>query len=105
MFYDKDADLGLLKGKTIAVIGYGSQGHAHALNARESLAAAEIDGKVVIGLHKGSTKSKPKAEADGFTVLSVADDPDSRHDSVAGLRREYRAKSQGGRNADVRAWL
>ncbi len=66
LFYDQDADLSLLNGKTIAVIGYGSQGHAHALNAKESGI------NVVIGLHEGS-KSKSKAEADGLQVLSVAD--------------------------------
>lgn len=66
LYYDKDADLNLLKGKTIAVIGYGSQGHAHALNARDS----GMD--VVIGLHEGS-KSRAKAEADGLKVLSVAE--------------------------------
>jgi ketol-acid reductoisomerase len=66
LYYDKDADLSLLNGKTIAVIGYGSQGHAHALNAKDSGA------NVVIGLHEGS-KSKAKAEADGLTVMSVAD--------------------------------
>jgi ketol-acid reductoisomerase len=66
LYYDKDADLSLLNGKTIAVIGYGSQGHAHALNARDSGA------NVVIGLHAGS-KSAAKAEADGLQVLSVAD--------------------------------
>ena len=66
LFYDKDADLSLLEGKTIAVIGYGSQGHAHALNAKDS------GMNVVIGLHEGS-KSKAKAEADGLAVHSVAD--------------------------------
>ncbi len=66
LYYDKDADLALLNGKTIAVIGYGSQGHAHALNAKDSGA------NVIIGLHEGS-KSKAKAEADGLQVLSVAD--------------------------------
>lgn len=66
LFYDKDADLTLLEGKTIAVIGYGSQGHAHALNAKES------GMQVVVGLHEGS-KSKAKAEADGLQVLSVAE--------------------------------
>jgi ketol-acid reductoisomerase len=66
LYYDKDADLSLLKGKTIAVIGYGSQGHAHALNAKES------GMEVVVGLHEGS-KSRAKAEADGLKVLSVAD--------------------------------
>src|SRR5690606_8459682 len=66
LYYDKDADLSLLDGKTIAVIGYGSQGHAHALNAKDSGV------NVVIGLHEGS-KSRAKAEADGLKVLSVAD--------------------------------
>ena len=66
MYYDKDADLSLLQGKTIAIIGYGSQGHAHALNAKDSGI------NVVVGLHEGS-KSRAKAEADGLTVLSVAD--------------------------------
>ncbi|MFZ4814549.1 MAG: ketol-acid reductoisomerase, partial [Phototrophicaceae bacterium] len=66
LYYDKDADLSLLNGKTIAVIGYGSQGHAHALNARDN------GMNVVIGLH-ATSKSKAKAEADGLTVHSVAD--------------------------------
>jgi ketol-acid reductoisomerase len=66
LYYDKDADLSLLNGKTIAVIGYGSQGHAHALNAKDSGA------NVIVGLHEGS-KSRAKAEADGLQVLSVAD--------------------------------
>ena len=66
LYYDKDADLSLLNGKTIAVIGYGSQGHAHALNAKDSGA------KVIVGLHEGS-KSRAKAEADGLQVFSVAD--------------------------------
>ena len=66
LYYDKDADLSLLEDKTIAVIGYGSQGHAHALNAHDS------GMNVIIGLHEGS-KSKAKAEADGLTVHSVAE--------------------------------
>jgi ketol-acid reductoisomerase len=64
LYYDKDADLSLLNGKTVAIIGYGSQGHAHALNLRDSGV------KVVVGLHEGS-KSRAKAEAEGLTVLSV----------------------------------
>jgi ketol-acid reductoisomerase len=66
LYYDKDADLSLLNGKTIAVIGYGSQGHAHALNAKDS------GMKVIVGLHAGS-KSAEKAKADGLEVFSVAD--------------------------------
>ena len=66
LYYDNDADLGLLEGKTIAVIGYGSQGHAHALNARDN------GQNVIIGLHEGS-KSKAKAEADGLQVFTVAE--------------------------------
>ena len=66
VYYDKDADLSLLKGKKIAIIGYGSQGHAHAQNLKDS----GMD--VVIGLQEGS-KSKAKAEADGLKVASVAD--------------------------------
>ena len=66
LYYDKDADLSLLEGKTIAVIGYGSQGHAHALNARDN------GQKVIVGLHEGS-KSKAKAETDGLEVFTVAE--------------------------------
>lgn len=66
IYYDNDADLGLLDGKRIAIIGYGSQGHAHALNLRDSGA------DVRVGLYKGS-KSWPKAEAEGLRVLPVAD--------------------------------
>ncbi|WP_252231184.1 MULTISPECIES: ketol-acid reductoisomerase [unclassified Clostridium] len=66
MYYEKDTDLNLLNGKTIAVIGYGSQGHAHALNAKESGC------NVIIGLYEGS-KSWAKAEAQGFEVFSTAE--------------------------------
>jgi ketol-acid reductoisomerase len=66
MFYDEDADLSVIQGRKVAVIGYGSQGHAHALNLRDS----GVD--VRVGLAEGS-KSKAKAEAEGLTVRSVAD--------------------------------
>ncbi|HEY3938347.1 MAG TPA: ketol-acid reductoisomerase [Bryobacteraceae bacterium] len=65
-FYEKDGSLAPLQNKTIAIIGYGSQGHAHALNLRDSGL------KVVVGLHAGS-KSAGKAKAAGLQVLSVAD--------------------------------
>lgn len=64
LYYEKDCDLGALKGKTIAVIGYGSQGHAHALNAKESGL------KVVVGLYEGS-KSWERAEKAGFQVMTA----------------------------------
>lgn len=66
IFYQQDCDLSLLNGKTIAVIGYGSQGHAHALNAKESGC------NVIIGLYEGS-KSWAKAEAQGFEVYTAAE--------------------------------
>ncbi len=66
IYYENDANLDNLKGKKIAVIGYGSQGHAHALNLQDS----GMD--VVIGLYEGS-KSWPKAEADGLKVMTTAE--------------------------------
>ena len=66
IYYDKDADLGLLKEKKIAVVGYGSQGHAHALNLQDS----GMD--VRVGLYEGS-QSWPQAEAAGLTVKTTAD--------------------------------
>jgi ketol-acid reductoisomerase len=66
MIYDDGADLSLLDGKTVAIIGYGSQGHAHALNLKESGA------NVVVGLRPDS-KSAAKAKADGLEVLSPAE--------------------------------
>ena len=69
VFYQEDCDLSLLYGKTIAVIGYGSQGHAHALNAKESLGDKA---KVIIGLYEGS-KSWAKAEKQGFEVFTTAE--------------------------------
>jgi ketol-acid reductoisomerase len=66
IFYDADANLDALKGKTIAILGYGSQGHAHALNLRDSGC------EVVVGLRPDST-SRDDAEAEGLTVLDTAD--------------------------------
>src|SRR6266850_3780071 len=86
LYYDKDADLSLLNGKTVAIIGYGSQGHAHALNLKDSGV------KVVVGLPAGS-KSIDVARKQGVEVMSVADAakaadvimiviPDTRHGEV-----------------------
>ncbi len=66
IYYESDCNLGLLNGKTVAIIGYGSQGHAHALNLKESGV------NVVVGLYEGS-KSKAKAEEAGLKVLTVAE--------------------------------
>src|SRR3954454_18523220 len=66
MIYDKDADLSKLDGKTVAILGYGSQGHAHALNLKDS----GVD--VVVGLREGSDSTE-KAKADGLRVEPIAD--------------------------------
>jgi ketol-acid reductoisomerase len=66
MFYDDDADLSVIQGKNVAVLGYGSQGHAHALSLRDS----GVD--VRVGLPEGS-KSRAKAEAEGLRVLTPAE--------------------------------
>src|ERR1700716_4359328 len=65
-FYEQDGNLGLLKGKTVAIIGYGSQGHAHALNLRDSGVS------VIVGLYPGS-KSWAKAESAGLKVMTTAE--------------------------------
>src|SRR4051794_22071414 len=66
IFYDDDADLSIIQGRTVAVIGYGSQGHAHALSLRDS----GVD--VRVGLPEGS-KSRAKAEAEGLRVVTPAE--------------------------------
>tara|TARA_E500000178_G_scaffold69481_1_gene67092 strand:- start:4405 stop:5424 length:1020 start_codon:yes stop_codon:yes gene_type:complete len=67
VYYDRDADLNLIKGKKVAIVGYGSQGHAHALNLRDSGVA-----DVVVALREGSSSAR-KAEAEGIKVMNVAD--------------------------------
>src|SRR4029077_20296462 len=64
VFYDKDADLSRIKGKKVAIVGYGSQGHAHAQNLKDSGV------KFTVALRKGSA-SRKKAEAAGLTVKDV----------------------------------
>ncbi len=66
IYYEQDCNLGLLNGKTVAIIGFGSQGHAHAMNLKDSGV------NVIVGLYEGS-KSKAKAEAYGLKVMNVAD--------------------------------
>ena len=66
MYYDNDANLDLLSDKTVTVIGYGSQGHAHSLNLKESGV------NVVVGLRAGSS-SRAAAEKEGLKVLDVAE--------------------------------
>ena len=67
VYYDRDADLNLIKGKKVAIVGYGSQGHAHALNLKDSGVK-----DVAIALRKGSASAK-KAENAGFKVMEVAE--------------------------------
>src|SRR4029434_3597162 len=66
MFYDKDADVALIQGKNVAVIGYGSQGHAHALNLKDS-------GVSVRGGLPATSRSRDKAAAAGLTVGAVGE--------------------------------
>src|SRR5918996_3776603 len=66
VYYDRDADLGVLQGKRVAILGYGSQGHAHANNLRDSGV------EVVVGLKKDS-QSWPKAEGISLRVMETAD--------------------------------
>ena len=66
IYYQKDCDFNQLNGKTIAIIGYGSQGHAHALNLKDSGA------NVIVGLYKGS-KSAEKAKKQGLEVFETAE--------------------------------
>src|SRR3546814_5247603 len=73
VYYDRDADIGLVKGKKIAIVGYGSQRHAHAQNLRDSGVA-----EVAIALRTGSPTAK-KAEDAGFKVLSNAEAAASAH--------------------------
>ena len=66
IYYQEDCNMALLEGKTIAIIGYGSQGHAHALNLKESGC------NVIVGLYEGS-RSWAKAEKQGFQVYTAAE--------------------------------
>ena len=89
VYTDKDADLGVLKNKTLAVLGFGSQGHAHALNLKDSGL------KVIIGLYEGS-KSIPVAKEKGFEVVTTAEavKPRRRHHGRAARHQAGRAPTR-----------
>ncbi|MCS6776624.1 MAG: ketol-acid reductoisomerase [Chloroherpetonaceae bacterium] len=84
VYYDSDADLRVLNGKTIAVIGYGSQGHAHALNLRDSGV------NVIVGARKG--KSWAAAENDGLTVMTVSEASEAADIIMILVNDEYQAE-------------
>ena len=107
MFYDDDADLSVIQGRNVAVLGYGSQGHAHALSLRDS----GVD--VRVGLPEGS-KSRAKAEAEGLRVLTPAEavrggrpdhGPRPRPRPAQAVRRGDRAQPGRRRRAVLRARL
>ena len=86
VYYDRDADLNLIKGKKVVIVGYGSQGHAHALNLKDSGVK-----EVAIALRKGSASAK-KAEAAGFKAP-----PPSTPAAGADARRRRRPCSRAPR--------
>jgi len=107
IYYEKDADPSIIRAKKVAIVGYGSQGHAHALNLKES----GVD--VVVGLRDGSS-SKAKAESAGLRVMSIADatkyadvimilapDTEQKKD----LRREHCATPGRGQGNCIRPWF
>ena len=107
IYYQEDCNLSMLEGKTIAIIGYGSQGHAHALNLKESGC------NVIIGLYEGS-RSWKRAEEQGFTVYTAAEAA-KRADIIMILindelqadmyKKDIEPNLEGWRYADVRTWL
>ena len=104
IYYQEDCNLSLLEGQKIAIIGYGSQGHAHALNLRESGC------DVIIGLYEGS-RSWKKAEEQGFKVYTAAEAAKQadiimiliNDEKQAKLQRRHRAKPGRGQHAYVRS--
>ena len=98
IYYQEDCNLSLLEGKKIAVIGYGSQGHAHALNLQESGC------DVAVGLYEGS-KSKAKAEAQGVKVMTNQEAAKWADIIMILINDELRAKFGRRQDAHVCAWL
>ena len=108
MFYEKDADVDLIKSKKIAIFGYGSQGHAHALNLKDSGAK-----EVVVALRDGSA-SKAKAESKGLKVMNLSDaaewaevamilTPDELQATI--YKNPYRAKNKSGNKFSICSWF
>ena len=87
VYYDRDADINLIKGKKVAIVGYGSQGHAHALNLRDSGVS-----DVVVALREGSGSAK-KAQGEGLKVLSVDEAGRSADVNVSSRSRSRRSRS------------
>ena len=103
IFYQEDCNLSLLDGKKIAIIGYGSQGHAHALNLKESGC------DVIIGLYEGS-KSWKRAEEQGFKVYTAAEAAKQADIIMILINDELQAKLykesiEPNLEADVRSWF
>ena len=102
IYYQEDCNLSLLDGKTIAIIGYGSQGHAHALNLKESGC------NVIIGLYEGS-RSWKRAEEQGFEVYTSAEAA-KKADIIMILineiiQRKHRTKLRARKYVNVRSWF
>ena len=107
MYYEADADPSIIRSRKVAIIGYGSQGHAHALNLKESGVP------VVVGLREGSS-STAKAEAAGLTVMGIAEAAkwaerdhadDARHRAEGDVRGVHQAAHAQGQGPRVRARL
>lgn len=107
IYYQPDCDINVLKDKTVAIIGYGSQGHAHALNLHDSGV------KVIVGLYEGS-KSKERAEKAGLTVMTVPEAvkaadivmiliPDERQADM--YKRDIAPYMTEGQGFGLRSWL
>ena len=88
MFYEKDTDVNLIKDKKIAIFGYGSQGHAHALNLKDSGVK-----EVVVALREGSS-SAPKAESKGLKVMNLSDAPEWALERSWHIRGQYECEHE-----------
>jgi hypothetical protein len=107
VYYEKDADLSLIKGKKVTIVGYGSQGHAHAQNLDDSgvkVTVGAAQGRRVVGQgEEGGLKVAEVGEA--VKNADRRDDADARRAHRGGLQERGRAEHQEGRDARVRARL